>query len=171
MNYLSVLEVFAELAIAIVGFGGIVVALQADRLSTDGFARIRLSILLGYGAGGILWSLLPLIILTPGRVDETLVWQFCSLTFLAMMLAFAAYRMWQAKLAANNINFAGPIFPIAAFSQMSVLGVNVYFASAQLFLIALLSNLCIGVYIFWLLLRGSVDNEPPGSAPVPGARE
>ena len=157
MNYLSILEVFAKLGIAIVGFGGIVVALQAARLSIDDFARIRLSVLLGYGAAGIVWSLLPRILLTAG-MDEEMIWRFCSSIFLVMMLVFAAYRIQQARVAANSIIFAGPIFPIVAITQMSVLGINIYFANAQLFLIALLSNLCIGVYIFWLLLRRIVDD-------------
>ena len=157
MNYLSILEVFAELAIAIVGFGGIVVALQAARLSIDDFARIRLSVLLGYGTAGIVWSLLPRILLT-SDVDEEVIWRLCSSIFLMMMLVLAAYRIQQARVAANSIIFAGPIFPIVAIAQMGVLGINIYFANAQLFLIALLSNLCIGVYIFWLLLRGIVDD-------------
>ena len=105
---------------------------------------------------GILWSMLPQILLA-ADMDEKTIWRFSSLVFLTMMLAFAVYRIHQARSAADNINFAGPVFSIAASTQMAILGLNVYFANAQLFMLALLTNLCIGVYIFSLLLRGIMD--------------
>lgn len=156
LSHLSILEVFGELAIAIVGFSGVVVALQARRLSGDWLARIKLSVLLGYGIAGVLWAMLPRILLA-SDMDETSIWRFSSLVFVAMMVCFAAYRIYQARRAANSVDFAGPVFSTAAFTQMAILGINVYLASALLFMIALLMNLGIGIYMFSLLLRVPED--------------
>ena len=78
MSNLPILEVFAELAIAIVGFSGVVVALQTRRSSGDPLTRIKLSVLLGYGTSGILWSMLPQMLLA-AEIDETMIWRFSSL--------------------------------------------------------------------------------------------
>ena len=157
MNNLSILEVFAELAIAIVGFSGIVVALQFARLSSDPLTRIRLSVLFGYGFGGILWSILPRILLATD-IDEVSIWRFSSLGFVAMMVFFAVYRVYQTRKAANK-NFLGAFFSVAALTQMAILGVNVYFATAVLLMIALLTNLSIGIYLFSQLLGVTRDDE------------
>ena len=70
MDYADILEVYAELGIAVVGFSGLVAALKYSTLSKDAFSRIQLSVLLGYGAGGVIWSMVPLILLR-SDLDES----------------------------------------------------------------------------------------------------
>ena len=152
MNHLDTLEVFAELAIAVVGFSGIVAALKFTKLATSTFARIQLSVLLGYGAGGVVWALLPLILLR-SEFDELSIWRYSSLVFLVMMIGFAIQRITMSKKEAGGIDFAGRLFPVLAVAQMSILAANIYFANGTIFSLALLSNLCIGVLLFWRLIR------------------
>lgn len=151
MAFVGLLELYAEIAIAIVGFGGLVVALNYSRVSTDPLERIKLSVLIGYGAGGLIWSILPIILLTSG-VDERIVWRYLSLTFLSMMLVLAGYRIYQARSATGQARFTGPAFSLIALTQMTLLAVNGYVASGTLFVLALLTNTGIGILVFSQLI-------------------
>ena len=92
------------------------------------------------------------------EIDEVSIWKFSSLGFVAMMVFFAVCRVYQTRKAANK-NFVGTVFSVAALTQMAILFVNVYFATAVLFMIALLANLSIGVYLFSPLLRVTRGDE------------
>jgi hypothetical protein len=88
----GILTALAEIAIAIAGFSGIVVALDRSGQPWSELDRARLSMLLQVSLSCVFWSLLP-IALHLANLPPTSVWLWSSGLWLAYMCAVLAHRL------------------------------------------------------------------------------
>ncbi len=159
MTVLDSMGTLAELSITVVGFTGVVIALRTG--SREPLREAVMSMLFGFGFSGVVWAMLPQVLLGAG-IDQTLVWRGLSAAFAATMMSLAVLRRSQARRLGASWNQIGAIVPILSACQFCVLGLNIFLGSASLFLTALLSNLSIGVLLFWRLIQ-------PSDGPLRGA--
>ncbi len=160
MTLLDSMGTLAQLSIAVVGFTGVVIALRSG--SAEPLRATVMNMLFGFGFAGVVWALLPPVLLGMG-IDERLVWRALSVAFAVTMILLGTVRRKQARRLGASWDQIGVTVPILSACQFCTLAVNAYFASPALFLAALLSNLAIGLVLFWRLL------EPEGT-PMAGDR-
>jgi hypothetical protein len=149
MTLLDSMGTLAELSITVVGFTGVVIALRSGSL--EPLRATVMNMLFGFGFAGVVWAMLPTILLG-GGIDETLVWRALSVAFAATMIVLGTIRRRQARRLGAAWDQIGVTVPILSGCQLCILGLNTYFASPSLFLAALLSNLSIGLLLFWRLI-------------------
>ncbi len=90
----GILTTLAEVAIAIAGFSGIVVALQNRALVWSETDKMRFSMLLQVSFEGVAFSLIP-IVLYLMHLSEPLVWRWSSGLWLVCIAGMLAYRARQ----------------------------------------------------------------------------
>jgi hypothetical protein len=160
MTLLDSMGTLAELSITVVGFTGVVIALRTG--SAEPLRATVMNMLFGFGFAGVVWAMLPPILLGAG-VDERLVWRALSMAFVATMIVMGTIRRRQARHLGASWDQIGVTVPILSACQFCILGLDIYSASPSLFLAALLSNLSIGLVLFWQLIA-------PGDGLLRGVR-
>ena len=90
----GILTTLAEVAIAIAGFSGVVVALQNRTVVWSEMDKLRFSMLLQVSFGGVLFSFVP-IVLYLMHPSEPFVWRWSSGLWLVYIACTAAYRVPQ----------------------------------------------------------------------------
>lgn len=158
MTLLDSMGTLAELSISVVGFTGVVIALRSR--APQPLRTAVMSMLFGFGLSGVIWAMLPAMLLGSG-LDEAFVWRLLSSAFALTMIVLVAIRRIQARKAAASWAQIGLTVPVLSLCQLGVLTSNVYFASPALYQVALLSNLSIGLVLFWILIE-------PGGRPLGG---
>ena len=90
----GILTTLAEVAIAIAGFSGIVVALQNRTVDWSETDKLRFSALLQVSFGCVIFSFVP-IVLYLMHPSEPFVWRWSSSLWLVYIACTAAYRVPQ----------------------------------------------------------------------------
>jgi hypothetical protein len=93
----GILTTLAEVAIAIAGFSGIVVALQNRTVVWSEMDELRFSMLLQVSFGGVLFSFVP-IVLYLMHPSEPFVWRWSSGLWLVYIACTTAYRVPQSRI-------------------------------------------------------------------------
>jgi hypothetical protein len=92
----GILTTLAEVAIAIAGFSGIVVALQNRTVDLSETDKLRFSALLQVSFGAVFFSFVP-IVLYLMHPSEPFVWRWSSGLWLVYIACTAAYRVPQLR--------------------------------------------------------------------------
>jgi hypothetical protein len=92
----AILTTLAEVAIAIAGFSGIVVALQNRTVVWSEMDKVRFSMLLQVSFGCVFFSFVP-IVLYLMHPSEPFVWRWSSGLWLVYIACVAAYRVPQLR--------------------------------------------------------------------------
>ncbi len=150
---------FAEIAVTLAGFSGLVAAFRSRSLD-EWHPRdlLILWLILGLGGLAMLFALLPLPLFQAG-LSSSAVWRTASLVFLVFLLAAiagaltASYRVAQAghpvrtpRVNAVAISIGG--FSSAALAANGVLLTQAWLYSLVLILLLLLSFLYLATFIF-----------------------
>lgn len=91
MEPVSFLQSYAELAIAVVGFSGVVLVIQDGNDASSAFKKINMSMLIWFGGSGIVWAVLPQILISV-NLPADVVWRSASAIFMTVSVAFAFIR-------------------------------------------------------------------------------
>ena len=92
----GILTALAEVAIAIAGFSGIVVALQDRSRPWSETDKLRFSMLLQVSLSCVFWSLIP-IVLHLMDASEPFVWSWSSGIWLVAIICLVSYRIRQLR--------------------------------------------------------------------------
>jgi len=104
VNSVNFLQSYSEVAIAIIGFSGVVVALKGRDASE--LQKITLSMLILFGSAALVLGILPQILIEAG-VSETRVWQGLSFLMLSSQVGASIARNRQAKAMNAEISAFG----------------------------------------------------------------
>jgi hypothetical protein len=150
MNSVGFLQSYTEVAIAIIGFSGVVVALKG-RDATE-LQNITLSMLILFGSASLVLGILPQILLEMG-ISSARIWQGISLVIVISTSGARVARGRQAKAKGTDITELGGIgfVPIMLTSTI-IAAMNVYFGLFWLYMSNLLLYLLASIAIFRRLI-------------------
>ena len=149
------LQTYSEIAIAIVGFSGVVVALKGSAASEK--QKITLSMLILFGAVALVMGILPLIILEAG-VDTNYIWRGLSaFIVLSQVVAGNIRRIQAKKLGTELSNLGGAGFIPIMYTSIIVAAANTYFGLFWLYMANLLLVLLAAIAIFRNLVGLGAD--------------
>ena len=94
MSAIDSLTLFAEIAVALAGFSGVILALRGSRPEDGTLAHARLFRLLEASAACAMFSILPQVLLHSG-VSSTALWQFSAACLAVYMLTAQAYLIYR----------------------------------------------------------------------------
>jgi hypothetical protein len=146
MNSVDFLQTYSEIAIAIIGFSGVVVALKG-RTASDG-EKITLSMLILFGSAALILGVLPQILLEAG-VPGTIAWQCMSLLMVVSQSGAGFARSRQAKAKGTELSALGGVgFAPIMLSSIALAAINSYFGLFWLYMGNLLLYLLASIAIF-----------------------
>ncbi len=86
----SVLSTMAEVSVGLTGISGIIALIRSHTIAAwDPMDLLRLGIVVAFGLGGVLFALLPLILIASGVTTEQ-TWGICSLALALFMIGLIA---------------------------------------------------------------------------------
>jgi hypothetical protein len=158
MNPVEFLQAFSELSIAIIGFSGIVLAVQHITDNQNPFKDIAMSMLVGFGSACLLGSLIPQVLLA-ADLDKPLVWRIMSVLALLANSGGSIVRTRQSKKVGKGFyEEIGRGFSILMIFVAIASAANLYFAVFWIFMMILVLYLLAGVLLFSKLIRfGGTD--------------
>ena len=167
MAWESALGSVIEVAIALVGFSGIVAAV--GRRGAGHWSRVdqvRLQILLTAGGAALSFAFLPFTMID--AIDPSLVWRICSGLLAIWMVGIMGYRIRQtSRLGMTQAVGYRPSIVIPQIAVVAMLGANAFwFASSSLYVIAVFWQTAIAFMTFVALLLDSWL-DPPDATPPP----
>ncbi len=152
MEPVSFLQSYTELAIAVVGFSGIVLAIQDGNDGSSTFKKINMSMLIWFGGSGIVWAILPQILISLNLPDDA-VWRLASAVFVMVSIAFGFIRrIHSARVGVDFGNEIGNAFKLLMSLQILLLLANVYVGAFWLYAVVLTLFLLVGIILFSKLL-------------------
>jgi hypothetical protein len=155
MTSVDFLQTYSEIAIAIIGFSGVVVALRG-RDASEG-QKITLSMLILFGTTSLLLGILPQIFLEAG-VPESTTWQGMSLLMVISQIGGGIARGRQAKAKDTGISVLGGVgFVPIMLIALVLAAINVYFGFLWLYMGNLLLYLLASLTIFRNLIGLGTD--------------
>lgn len=114
----GVLLTLVEIAVALVGFAGVVAALSGEPKGTTVAGReFRIQILVIGGSGAVVFSFIPVIVLALG-VSQSTIWSYLGLLSAALITAFLVWALFRQKKL-----FGAYIPPGAGLTDSSIIGV------------------------------------------------
>lgn len=151
----GILVASAEIAIAIAGFSGIVLAIGPRRLSElrDG-ARLVLSVLILVTASTVVFAFLPLLLSSAG-ISEAVLWRSASSIYAIYLACIATYRAVQHRRLAAEDRPSGSfvLLPVLAMSALALQVANaVWLVTAWPYLTAIVMLNAAGLAVFSHLL-------------------
>ena len=157
MDAVAFLQSYSEIAIAVVGFSGIVIALRSKERTEDR-QDISMTMLIGFGSISIAFGFVPQILLG-AELSEILVWRIMSAAVVCSQLLGGVKRYRQTSAVDTNITgVAGPIFiPLMMVSMVAAVS-NLYFGVFWIFSINLLIFLLAGIGIFTYILKDNAGD-------------
>lgn len=94
----SVLSTMAEVSVGLTGISGIIALIRSHTIAAwDPMDLLRLGIVVAFGLGGVLFALLPLILIASGVTTEQ-TWGICSLALALFMIGLIAVFLPRSKL-------------------------------------------------------------------------
>ncbi len=167
MAWESALGSLIEVAIALVGFSGIVAAV--GRRGAGHWSKIdqlRLRILLSAGGAALSFAFLPFTMID--AIDPSLAWRLCSGMLAIWFMGIMSYRLHQTSrlglTQAVGYHPATIIIPQLVFVAM--LGANAFwFASSSLYVAAVFWQTAIAFMTFVALLLDSWRQPPEATPP------
>ena len=143
-----------QVGIAIAGFTGIVLALKSNK-SIEPIQKILISILLISSIGSVIFSFIPMLLLS-ASFDDSSTWVLSSILFLIYFIIILIYRRKQFQKYSmpipKSIRLLISIFAIAAIFQ--ILNI-VYFKKAWpylfLLIVYILYSFSVFVQLLWLM--------------------
>jgi hypothetical protein len=115
----GILTTLAEVAIAIAGFSGIVVALDRSEGPWSELDRVRLSMLLQVSISCVFWSLLP-IFLNVAEVVPASIWFWSSAMWLVYIFVVLGYRLRRQLPNLGQLDEDTSVRPVLAFILFTV---------------------------------------------------
>ena len=155
MSSIDFLQTYSEIAIAIIGFSGVVVALKGSDVSE--VQKITLSMLILFGSAALVLGVLPQIFLEAG-VPQSKTWQGMSLLMVISMSGAGYARSRQAKARGTEIaHLGGAGFAPIMFISIALAAINSYFGFFWLYMGNLLLYLLASIAIFRNLVGLGAD--------------
>jgi hypothetical protein len=153
MNPVEFLQAFSELSIALIGFSGIVLAVQRITDNRNPFKDIAMGMLVGFGSVCLLGSLIPQVLLA-ASLDQELTWRIMSALTLVAGIAGAVIRTRQSQEVGKDFSkeigwsfrLLMPLVGIVALA-------NLYFAEFWIYMLILICYLLVGVLLFSKLIQ------------------
>ena len=149
----------AEVAVALVGFAGIVIALRHRQSGLSGRDRSLVTDMVERGLAALFFALLPLLLVFLG-LGSASVWPYCS-GLLAAYITVAGVRSIRARFVAR-----APVRPAIFYGRFGASGVVILVQLANAFDVVLTSGvgwyllgvtwlLVLSAFVFTLVLRES----------------
>ena len=157
----GVLVTSAEIAVAIAGFSGIILAVGPDRLGElrDG-SRLILSALILVTASTFVFSFVPLL-LSAAAVPERTLWSSASSLHAVYLAGIALYRMRQTRRISPENRPSGSFFflPVLAMSALVLQLANIFWLHAPWpYLVSIVMLNVAGLAVFSNLLGRFVSD-------------
>jgi hypothetical protein len=155
----SILIALAEVAIAIAGFSGIVVALQRRSEAWPSFDRRRFLLLLEISLSCVFFSLIPILLNLSGA-SESAVWRYTSGIWLLYILVSLGYKIPQLLRdpSVGGDDFSKAVAAISAATVLVNIAVQVanvgWLASAWPHVLTIMMGMLLSCVLFVRLLRG-----------------
>ena len=155
MNNVDFLQTYSEIAVAIIGFSGVVVALKGNSASEG--EKITLSMLILFGSSALALGIVPQILLE-AEVPGTVTWQGMSLLIVLSQSGMGFARSRQAKAKGTEISALGGVgfVPIMVISIV-LAAINIYFGYFWLYMGNLFLYLLASIAIFRNLVGLGAD--------------
>jgi len=155
MNSVGFLQTYSEIALAVIGFSGVVVALRGRDASKG--QKITLSMLILFGSTSLLLGFLPQIFLEAG-ISESTIWKGLSLLIMISPIGAGIARRRQAKAMSIELSaLAGVGFVPIMFISIVLAAINVYYGVFWLCMGNLLLYLLASIAIFRNLVGLGAD--------------
>jgi len=139
------LQSYSEIAVAIIGFSGVVVVLRKRHDDTQ---SISLSMLVLFGSSALVAGIVPQILIQAG-LEPGRIWQGISFVLVVSQIVGGIARNRQAKIRGVGISALGGIgFSSILISSMIVAAINVYLGEFWLYMTNLLLYLLASIAIF-----------------------
>jgi len=139
------LQSYSEIAVAIIGFSGVVVVLRKRHDDTQ---SISLSMLVLFGSSALVAGIVPQILIQAG-LEPGRIWQGISFVLVVSQIVGGIARNRQAKIRGVGISALGGIgFSSIMISSMIVAAINVYLGEFWLYMTNLLLYLLASIAIF-----------------------
>lgn len=146
MSSIDFLQTYTEIAVAIIGFSGVVVALRGKQVNEE--QRITLSMLILFGTFALAMGILPQILIEAG-VSEICLWKGLSALFVVLQVAGGIARNLQAKSRGTVLSKLGGIgFVPIMLAAIGVAAFNIYFGLFWLYMFNLFLYLLASIAIF-----------------------
>jgi len=139
------LQSYSEIAVAIIGFSGVVVVLRRRH---DEVQAISLGMLVLFGSGALVLGILPQILIQAG-IEPKRIWQGLSFAIVMSQIVGGIARTRQAKKRGVGISALGGIgFSSIMVGSIVVAASNVYFGEFWVYMTNLLLYLLASIAIF-----------------------
>lgn len=165
MAWESALSSVIEVAIALVGFSGIVAAVgRRGAGHWSQVDQVRLQILLTAGGAALFFAFLPFTMID--AIDLSLVWRICSGMCAIWMIGILVYRIRQTSRLGmtEEVGYRLPFIIPHTVVVIILIANTLWFASPSLYVVAVFWQTTIAFLTFVALLLDSWL-EPPDAAP------
>ena len=171
MAWESALGSVIEVAIALVGFSGIVAAVgRRGAGHWSPLDQLRLRILLTAGGAALVFAFLPFLLIDV--IDSSLVWRICSGVIATWQFGIILYRVREASVLGVTEALGKRALSVLLVFQSTVVVLSVlnalWFASSSLYVVAVVWFVVTAFMSFVTLLLDSWAGPPDATPPPPG---